>query len=255
MPRTPSPGRSKSPTAAAFSLDELRYEYPEELCPPGVTPTSIWPADLGRRGGTLSRGHAGQGPRADRARADADRGSCSTKPTSSPSGTSSGSPARGHSLPGPRLGRELGRLLLPGRHVRRSRADRRALRAVRQQRAERSPRHRRRLRARAPRGSAAVRLRQVRPRPGRHDGRGHHLPPALGRPRRRQGAGPVARPRRSPGRSASNTTAADESTLAEPAAAKSGIDPRVTRRTAARAAGQGDCSAFRGISRSTSAAW
>src|SRR5262249_61609032 len=22
-----------------FSLDELRYEYPEELCPPGLTPT------------------------------------------------------------------------------------------------------------------------------------------------------------------------------------------------------------------------
>ena len=39
----------------------------------------------------------------------------------------------------------------------------------------RGARHRRRFRARTPRGSAAVPLRQVRPRAGRHDGRGHHL--------------------------------------------------------------------------------
>ena len=31
---------ARSPSAARFSLDELRYEYPEELVPPGATPAS-----------------------------------------------------------------------------------------------------------------------------------------------------------------------------------------------------------------------
>ena len=47
---------------------------------------------------------------------------------------------------------------LPGHHGRRSRADGRAVRAVRQPRAERGPRHRRRFRARAARGGAAISL-------------------------------------------------------------------------------------------------
>ena len=82
---------------------------------------------------------------------------------------------REHPVPGPRLGGQLGRLLLPRRDQRRSRPHRRAVRAVHQHGAERGPRYRRRFRARAARGSAAVPLRQVRPRAGRHDGRRHHL--------------------------------------------------------------------------------
>ena len=34
----PCGAASKSPTVARLSLDELRYEYPEELAPPGQTP-------------------------------------------------------------------------------------------------------------------------------------------------------------------------------------------------------------------------
>ncbi len=39
-PRLPAPwsGPARSPTAARFSLDELRYEYPTELAPEGQTP-------------------------------------------------------------------------------------------------------------------------------------------------------------------------------------------------------------------------
>ncbi len=36
--RKPCRARSSWPIAATFSLDELRYEYPEELCPTGLTP-------------------------------------------------------------------------------------------------------------------------------------------------------------------------------------------------------------------------
>ena len=38
MRRTPCGGPWRSPSRAHFSLDELRYEYPEELAPPGSTP-------------------------------------------------------------------------------------------------------------------------------------------------------------------------------------------------------------------------
>ena len=49
---------------STFSLDELRYEYPEELAPPGQTPLGVSDrADLGRRGPALSGGRARQGPR------------------------------------------------------------------------------------------------------------------------------------------------------------------------------------------------
>ncbi len=73
-----------------------------------------------------------------------------------------------HPLPGPRLGGQLRRLLLPRHHRRRSRPARPAVRALRQRRAQRAARHRRRFRARAARGGDPVHLRQVRPRPRRH---------------------------------------------------------------------------------------
>ena len=102
-------------------------------------------------------------------------------------------PRAGHPLPGTRIGGQLGRLLLPGGDVGRSGPHRSLVRAVLEQGAQRGPRHRHRFRARAAGGGDPVRLREIRPRPGRHDGLGHHLPAALGRPRRRQGARLLAR--------------------------------------------------------------
>ena len=45
----------------AFSLDELRYEYPEEIVPAGETPAS-WLRRVTYRGGedALPAGHAGE---------------------------------------------------------------------------------------------------------------------------------------------------------------------------------------------------
>ena len=57
-----------------------------------------------------------------------------------------------------------------------------------------SPRHRHRLRPPRPRESHPVRLRALRPRPRGDGRRNHHLPHALGDPRRRQSARPLTRP-------------------------------------------------------------
>ena len=190
---------------------------------------------------------------AGRARADADRRAALRGLFSHRLGPGAVRPRAGHSVPGARLGGQLGGLLLPGRHVGRSRADGRAVRAVRQPRAERGPRHRRRFRARAPRRGAAVCLRQIRPRAGRHDRRGDHLSPPLGGPRRGQGAGLVARSGRRPGQERS-THHRDDDSLAE-RCREAGIDPAVARRAAAGRRWSASWSAFRGIFRSTSAAW
>ena len=49
--------RWKSPSGARFSLDELRYEYPEEVAPPGLTPhRAPGAARLGGRGGAIPQG-------------------------------------------------------------------------------------------------------------------------------------------------------------------------------------------------------
>ena len=210
---------------STFSLDELRYEYPEELAPPGQTPADYL-ARLAWAGGrrALSGRRA-----ADKVRALIEhelqligrialRGLFSHR-----LGPGAFRPRARHPLPGPRLGGQLGRLLLPGRHLRRSRADGRALRAVRQPRAERGPRHRRRFRARAPRGGAAISLRKIWPRAGRHDGRSDHLPPPLGRPRRGQGPGPVARADRPAGQEPGWTHAS--TIVSRPPAEAVGIDP------------------------------
>ena len=68
------------------------------------------------------------------------------------------------SLPGPRIGGQLGGLLRARRHGRRSDADRSALRAVSLQRARRAARHRSRRDARAARRSDSAHLREIRPR-------------------------------------------------------------------------------------------
>ena len=183
-----------------FSLDELRYEYPEELAPPGMTPGEhlarlTW-RGAGRRwpGGVPEKVRGAAGARTAIDRPTALRGLFSHG-----LGPGAVRPAARHPLPGTRLGGQLGRLLLPGHHLGRSRADGRALRAVRQPRAERGARHRRRFRAPAARGGAPVPLSQVRPRAGGNDGGGDHLPPPLRDPGRGQGPGNAARRNRPAG--------------------------------------------------------
>ncbi len=63
-----------------------------------------------------------------------------------------------HPVPGARLGRQFGGVLLPRHHRGRSGAHRRAVRALHQRRAQRAARHRRRFRARAARGGDPVHL-------------------------------------------------------------------------------------------------
>ena len=79
---------------ATFSLDELRYEYPEELAPAGRDAARVSDAaHLVRRGGALSRRRARKSSPADRARAGVDRLSCATRPIFSRSTTWCASPA------------------------------------------------------------------------------------------------------------------------------------------------------------------
>ena len=96
-------------------------------------------------------------------------------------------------MPGARLGREFGRVLLPRDHRDRSRAHERPFRTLHFARAQRAAGHRRRFRAPAARGSGAVRLPQIRTRPRGHRGHRRLLPPAQRRARHRQGAGARAR--------------------------------------------------------------
>ncbi len=103
-------------------------------------------------------------------------------------------------VPGPRLRRQLGGLLLPRRHRRRPDRDRPAVRALHLRGPRRAARHRRGFRARAPRGGHPVRLRQVRPAPGRAGRHRDLLPHPQRRPRGRQGHGAVARRGRGAGR-------------------------------------------------------
>jgi DNA polymerase III alpha subunit len=123
--------------AEGFSLDELRYEYPDEVVPEG---------------------------RADRARTRAHRRArlrallphrLRHRPLRA---------VKGHPVPGARLGRQLRRLLLPRRDRGRPEPDRPPLRALRLKPSARTARHRRRLRARAARGSHPVHLQSLRPR-------------------------------------------------------------------------------------------
>ena len=85
-------------------------------------------------------------------------------------------PGAAHPLPGPRERGQQRGLLRPRHHRGRPLAHVPALRALPRGRAPRAARHRRRLRARAPRGGDPGHLRHVRPRPRRHGLRDHRLP-------------------------------------------------------------------------------
>ena len=97
-------------------------------------------------------------------------------------------PAEADPVPGPRLGRQFGRVLRPAHHRSRPGQHRCAVRALHQRGAQRAARHRCRLRARTTRGSHPARLREVRTR-ARGAGRDrHHLSAEERDSRRRQGA-------------------------------------------------------------------
>ena len=108
--------------ACTFSLDELKYEYPDEPVPAGKTPQShledlTWEGAAWRFPDGIPdkvRDTLAKGARADR-RAQL-RALFPHRPRHRPL---CAQPR--HPLPGPRLGRQLGRLLLPRHHQCRSR--------------------------------------------------------------------------------------------------------------------------------------
>ena len=178
--------------SGGFSLDQLRYEYPDEVLEPGRSPQETladrvaaaqaarWPGgtppDIAERIAHELRLIERAGLRAllpDRAR---DR------------------PLRArprHPLPGPRLGGQLGGLLRARHHRGRPGQARPAVRALRLGQPRRAARHRHRLRARAPRGGDPAPLRPLRPRAGGDLRHRHPLPHPQRRPRGRQGHGPL----------------------------------------------------------------
>ena len=191
LSRRRSPARSRSPAASSSDLDELRYEYPDEPVPPGKTPQAyLEELTWAQARRALSRRRAGQGARASRQGAGADRQARLRALFPHRLRRRALRPQPGHPVPGPRLGRQQRGVLLPRHHRRRSHRDRPAVRALHLRRPRRAARHRRRFRARAARGGDPVSLRPLRPRARRHLRHRHPLPPAHGHPRGGQGHGP-----------------------------------------------------------------
>ena len=200
VPRTRrrrSPRRSRSIARCRFSLDELQYEYPDEM-PSRASPRrrrrSTHLTWEGARRALSRRASTDEVRQSLDTRARADRRAATTRPTSSPSTTSSATRARRTSSARAAARRPTRGLLLPRHHRGRSRARRPAVRALHLGRARRAARHRRRLRARAARGGDPVHLPALRPRPRRHRRHGDLL------------SRPLARSARSARRSACRTT-------------------------------------------------
>ena len=140
-----------------FSLDELKYQYPKELAPPGKTPFEYlteltWQGSIERYPGGVPEKVREQ----IEVGAAAHRRAAIRSVFSHRVGFGAVRTLAKHFVPGPRVGGELSRVFLPGRNVGQSHDDRPAVRAIHQPRAERGARYRHRLRARAARGSAAV---------------------------------------------------------------------------------------------------
>ena len=236
-----------------FSLDELRYEYPEELAPPGMTPLdylrcSTWEGAARHPGGIPDKVRQlveHELRLIDELRYEAyfltvwdlvRFARCAR-----------------HPLPGARFGGQFGGLLLPGRDVGRPRPDRRPVRAVHEPERNEAPdididfEHERREEVHP------IRLREIRPRAGGHDSRGDHLPAAFGRARRGQGARLVARQGRRAGQDARGLRR--DAKLDRPLPRSRASIPQSPRAARLLRAGARRCWAFRGICRSTSAAW
>ena len=98
-----------------------------------------------------------------------------------------------HPLPGARLGRQFGHLLLPRHHRCRARHHRHAVRALHLEGAQRAARHRRRFRARKARRGHRLHLREIQREAHRAGRLRRHLSRPLGAARGRQGDGPFGR--------------------------------------------------------------
>ena len=168
-----------------FDLSEIRYRYPSER--------------LRGRGAALLGARAARGARPARSRARPHRAPRLRRVLPDDVGDRPVLPRARHPVSGPRLGGELGGLLLPGHHGDRSGAHGPALRTFSVLGACGAARHRPRHHARAPRGGDPARLLEVRTH-ARGDGRERDpLPVPLRGPRCRQGpraAGDDARPDR-----------------------------------------------------------
>ncbi len=172
-----------------FSLDELKYQYPDEVVPQGETRVELAaPRDLRRGRPALAARRAGDGRAADRARAGADHRAAVRALLPDRLRHRRASRARAASSARAAARRPTASSATAWASPRSTRRACRALRALHLARAQRAARHRRRLRARAARGGHPVPLRQVRPRPRRADRSRHQLPAQVGDPRRRQGA-------------------------------------------------------------------
>jgi error-prone DNA polymerase len=126
----------------SFSLDELQYQYPQELVPAGHTPAS-WVAR------TLAGWCAGAGHAAGGARTGPDRGAALRSLFPDRVRHRVFRPQSRHPLPGAGIGGKFRRVFLPGDHGSRPGPDVDALRALHVPGAERAAGHRCGLRARA----------------------------------------------------------------------------------------------------------
>ena len=145
-----------------FSLDELRYEYPDELREGSRRRRRRSRLSPGGRSAPLSRKAS---RRRSTRRSLANSSSIATSINIAPYFLTVHDIVRlrarqRHPLPGARLGGQFRRLLLPRHHRGRSRQHRSPVRALRLDRAQRAARHRRRFRARAARGGDPVHLRR-----------------------------------------------------------------------------------------------
>ena len=178
-----------------FSLEELRNtEYADETRQGYATPQEALVA-FAEEGleETLSRRRAAEGAPRARRRASADR-RARLRAVLSDRRRDRQIRAVGDAadpVPGPRLGRQFGDLLLPRHHRRVAGDGRSPVRALRLRRAARAARHRRRFRARAARGGDPAHLRQIRPRARRPRRDRDLLSRPQRHPRRRQGVRPV----------------------------------------------------------------
>ena len=187
--------RSRSPDQCAFDLQLAKPRLPKQQVPLGHTPIS-WLRELCRRGADERYPQHPGGSRGPPARkelavieekdfpgyflivhdmVDYARG-------------------RGHPLPGPGFGSQLGGLLRAGHHRGGPDQVRAALRAVPVHHPGGGARHRRRLRLRPPRGGDPGGLPPLRPAQRRPGGERDQLPAQVGGPGHGQGAGLLHRP-------------------------------------------------------------
>ena len=174
----------------SFSLDQLKYQYPDEPVPPGKTAQQhledlTWAGVDKYFGGEISDTLARH--LAERTRADRRTEIRALFPDRARHRPLRAQPE--HPVPGPGLGGEFRRLLRARHHLGRPDQGRSVVRALHLQGAAGAARHRRRFRTFAARGGDAICLSPLRPPPRRDHRHRHPLSAAQRDPRCRQGAG------------------------------------------------------------------